>query len=171
MASWATSPEPARSDTSATTCARCSSSNRPALLSCDAGWPLATQWLPLHATAPADCAQQKDLQLRPCSEAAEGIRTLDLLHGKQSVGFPFAPRFSCKRTGSPARGAIPRLSPPNHGSLGTEWAPERVGQRAPILGPLPAWASHGGFGHAAPTGRLMPRRRRFDDWGVSAVTP
>ena len=33
-------------------------------------------------------------------EAAEGIRTLDLLHGKQSVWFPFGAHIPCKRKGS-----------------------------------------------------------------------
>ena len=33
--------------------------------------------------ASRDCAHEKDLQMQAFSEAAEGIRTLDLLHGKQ----------------------------------------------------------------------------------------
>jgi hypothetical protein len=37
------------------------------------------------ADEPADCAHEKDLQTQAFWEAAEGIRTLDLLHGKQSV--------------------------------------------------------------------------------------
>jgi hypothetical protein len=44
-------------------------------------------WVPSHANAPADCAHEKDLQMQAFSEAAEGIRTLDLLHGKQNVRF------------------------------------------------------------------------------------
>jgi hypothetical protein len=43
----------------------------------------ATQWRPADANAPGDCAHEKDLQMQAFSEAAEGIRTLDLLHGKQ----------------------------------------------------------------------------------------
>jgi hypothetical protein len=35
------------------------------------------------ADAQADCAHEKGLQTQAFSEAAEGIRTLDLLHGKQ----------------------------------------------------------------------------------------
>ena len=37
------------------------------------------------ANAPADCAHEKDLQMQAFSRAAEGIRTLDLLHGKQTL--------------------------------------------------------------------------------------
>jgi len=33
----------------------------------------------------SDCAQEKALQMQAFSEAAEGIRTLDLLHGKQTL--------------------------------------------------------------------------------------
>jgi hypothetical protein len=32
-----------------------------------------------------DCRDQKDLQMQAFSKAAEGIRTLDLLHGKQTL--------------------------------------------------------------------------------------
>ena len=35
------------------------------------------------ADAPADCAHEKDLQMQAFPRAADGIRTLDLLHGKQ----------------------------------------------------------------------------------------
>ena len=35
------------------------------------------------ADALLDCAHEKGLQMQAFSEAAEGIRTLDLLHGKQ----------------------------------------------------------------------------------------
>jgi hypothetical protein len=37
-----------------------------------------------EANAPANCAHEKDLQMQAFSRAAEGIRTLDLLHGKQT---------------------------------------------------------------------------------------
>jgi hypothetical protein len=46
-------------------------------------WPPGAYWVPVDANAPADCAHEKDLQMQAFSEAAEGIRTLDLLHGKQ----------------------------------------------------------------------------------------
>jgi hypothetical protein len=39
--------------------------------------------VPGDANAPADCANEKGLQMQAFLEAAEGIRTLDLLHGKQ----------------------------------------------------------------------------------------
>jgi hypothetical protein len=38
-----------------------------------------------EADAPADCGCEKDLQMHAFSQAAEGIRTLDLLHGKQTL--------------------------------------------------------------------------------------
>jgi hypothetical protein len=37
------------------------------------------------ADALGDCLYEKDLQMQTFSEAAEGIRTLDLLHGKQTL--------------------------------------------------------------------------------------
>jgi hypothetical protein len=48
-----------------------------------AGRAAGAQWVPGDANAPADCTYEKDLQMRAFSRAAEGIRTLDLLHGKQ----------------------------------------------------------------------------------------
>jgi hypothetical protein len=50
-----------------------------------AGLAAATQWLPVDANALADCAHEKDLQMQAFSEAADGIRTHDLLHGKQTL--------------------------------------------------------------------------------------
>jgi hypothetical protein len=44
-----------------------------------------THWVPVDANAPAGCAHQKGLRMQAFSRAAEGIRTLDLLHGKQSL--------------------------------------------------------------------------------------
>jgi hypothetical protein len=41
--------------------------------------PPDTPRLPVDADAPADCAHKKDLQIQAFCEAAEGIRTLDLL--------------------------------------------------------------------------------------------
>jgi hypothetical protein len=38
-----------------------------------------------EADAQADCAREKGLQMQAFSRAAEGIRTLDLLHGKQTL--------------------------------------------------------------------------------------
>jgi hypothetical protein len=38
-----------------------------------------------EADAQADCTHEKDLQMQAFLEAAEGIRTLDLLHGKQTL--------------------------------------------------------------------------------------
>jgi hypothetical protein len=55
--------------------------------------------VPGDADAPADCAHEKDLQMHAFSRAAEGIRTLDLLHGKQQVQRPL-------RTNIPANEAI-----------------------------------------------------------------
>jgi hypothetical protein len=46
---------------------------------------LGAQWVPGDADAQADCTYEKDLQMQAFSRAAEGIRTLDLLHGKQTL--------------------------------------------------------------------------------------
>jgi hypothetical protein len=51
----------------------------------DAPWPAGAHWVTGDANAPADRAHGKDLQMQAFSEAAEGIRTLDLLHGKQTL--------------------------------------------------------------------------------------
>jgi hypothetical protein len=53
-----------------------------------------------EADAQADCAREKGLQMQAFSRAAEGIRTLDLLHGKQDVCFRFGADIPCKRDGS-----------------------------------------------------------------------
>jgi hypothetical protein len=58
---------------------------------------LGTQWVPSDADAPADCTPKRDLQTRAVWEAAEGIRTLDLLHGKQYIRASSAREMSCKR--------------------------------------------------------------------------
>jgi hypothetical protein len=55
-----------------------------------AGWSPATQWLPVDANAQADSLHEKGLQKQTFSQAAEGIRTLDLLHGKQTMGLSWA---------------------------------------------------------------------------------
>jgi hypothetical protein len=47
-----------------------------------------------------DCRNEKELQMPAFCEAAEGIRTLDLLHGKQNVCFRFGADIPCKRRGS-----------------------------------------------------------------------
>jgi hypothetical protein len=44
-----------------------------------------THLVPGGADAPADCTHKKSLQMQVFSRAAEGIRTLDLLHGKQTL--------------------------------------------------------------------------------------
>jgi hypothetical protein len=68
---------------------------------------------------------QKSLQIHAFSRAAEGIRTLDLLHGKQNMLSPLGPEIPCKHgvLGWDDHSAIPRLSPRDHGGLGTQWAP------------------------------------------------
>ena len=50
-----------------------------------AGGAAGAQWVPGDANAPAECTYEKDLQMQVFPEAAEGIRTLDLLHGKQTL--------------------------------------------------------------------------------------
>jgi hypothetical protein len=55
------------------------------------------------ADAQADCAHAKGLQIQAFLRAAEGIRTLDLLHGKQDLCFLFAADIACKNTGSRMR--------------------------------------------------------------------
>jgi hypothetical protein len=47
--------------------------------------PASPQSVPSDADALPDCWNEKDLQMQIFSEAAEGIRTLDLLHGKQTL--------------------------------------------------------------------------------------
>ena len=47
-----------------------------------------------------DSRDKKDLQMQAFSRAAEGIRTLDLLHGKQGVGFLLGADIACKCAGS-----------------------------------------------------------------------
>src|SRR5829696_7491940 len=53
----------------------------------------------------------------------EGIRTLDLLHGKQNVQRRVGPEYACEpEVFAAARSArASRLSPGNHGGLGTQW--------------------------------------------------
>ena len=43
------------------------------------------------------------------SQAAEGIRTLDLLHGKQNVSYPFGADIPCKRKGFSDVGVVLRF--------------------------------------------------------------
>jgi hypothetical protein len=43
------------------------------------------QWVHTDADALADWRDEKGLQIAGFHEAAEGIRTLDLLHGKQTL--------------------------------------------------------------------------------------
>jgi hypothetical protein len=51
-----------------------------------------------------DYVNEEDLQMQAFSRAAEGIRTLDLLHGKQGVWFLFGADIPCKCMGS--RGSV-----------------------------------------------------------------
>jgi hypothetical protein len=54
------------------------------------GAPFAgSQWVHADADALADWRDEKGLQIAGFHEAAEGIRTLDLLHGKQRVRSEF----------------------------------------------------------------------------------
>jgi hypothetical protein len=46
-----------------------------------------------EADAQADYAHEKGLQMQAFSKAADGIRTHDLLHGKQNVCFPLRADF------------------------------------------------------------------------------
>jgi hypothetical protein len=64
------------------------------------------QSVPGDANAPADRPSEKDLQIQAFSRAAEGIRTLDLLHGKQNMLSPLGPEIPCKHTGSRAGGVF-----------------------------------------------------------------
>ena len=60
--------------------------------------------------------------MQAVSEAAEGIRTLDLLHGKQNVRSRAFPRKSCKTaiSGVESLGGAYQVSPRNHGSFRTQ---------------------------------------------------
>jgi hypothetical protein len=60
------------------------------------GRPSSPLSVPRDADAQPGGANEKDLQMQAFCEAAEGIRTLDLLHGKQNVGNRRLPKYSCK---------------------------------------------------------------------------
>ena len=85
------------------------SSNAPALpangrflrVECACRFAAGPVWVRRDADAQADCAHEKDLQMQAFSEAADGIRTHDLLHGKQSVGFRVRADIACKLKLSP----------------------------------------------------------------------
>jgi hypothetical protein len=64
---------------------------------------------------------------RASGQAAEGIRTLDLLHGKQCLRSAAGPLSPCNQRSSDRKPwwRFSRLSPSNHGSLWTEQGPER----------------------------------------------
>jgi hypothetical protein len=62
-----------------------------------AGPVASTQWLPVDANAPADCMHEKGLQMQAFPEAADGIRTHDLLHGKQNVQRRFPQNMPANR--------------------------------------------------------------------------
>ena len=55
-------------------------------------------------------------------EAAEGIRTLDLLYGKHSLWFPFGADIPCKRTGFACVGVVSGF-PGFHLEITGVWAP------------------------------------------------
>jgi hypothetical protein len=85
--------------------------------------------------------------MRPFFRAAEGIRTLDLLHGKQNGQRRFRTQSRWKQDIFDwwARSRVPRLLPGNHGGLGTRWAPSYRdrGRRAMlgdhvVIGPGPS---------------------------------
>src|SRR5918999_508426 len=59
--------------------------NEPLSDASQCGLAVATHWLPVDANSQADCAHEKDLQMQAFSKTADGIRTHDLLHGKQCV--------------------------------------------------------------------------------------
>jgi hypothetical protein len=52
-----------------------------------------------EADAQADYAHEKGLQMQAFSRAADGIRTHDLLHGKQGAWFPSGADIPCKSRG------------------------------------------------------------------------
>jgi hypothetical protein len=59
------------------------------------------------ADALTGCPNEKDLETRAFSEAADGIRTHDLLHGKQIVGPVHAPNVPAKGILLPREGVPP----------------------------------------------------------------
>jgi hypothetical protein len=89
------------------------------------------------------------------SEAAEGIRTLDLLHGKQNVLRRFPRNIPANRKGfrDGCADRLPRDLPGVHGGLGSEWVvsnrdsgrPHRPGAMAclPCLAAAPRHAAAG----------------------------
>ena len=54
-----------------------------------------------------DCRNEKDLQVQVFSRAAEGIRTLDLLHGKQDAGLGAARNIPANRPLLPRERVLP----------------------------------------------------------------
>jgi hypothetical protein len=98
---------------------------------------------------------RKGLQLRAFREAAEGIRTLDLLHGKQNVLRRFPRNIPANRKGfrDGCADRLPRDLPGVHGGLGSEWVvsnrdsgrPHRPGAMAclPCLAAAPRHAAAG----------------------------
>jgi hypothetical protein len=74
------------------------------------------------ADALPDWRHEKDLQTQAFSRAADGIRTHDLLHGKQNPRRRCWPIRPCKSALFLRRAHRddPRISPRDHGGLGTE---------------------------------------------------
>jgi hypothetical protein len=106
------------------------------------------------ADGQGDCRDQKGLQIRAFCEAAEGIRTLDLLHGKQELRLRLCVECSCKVAGFRAgRGSLqtpafigkPRGFPDrNRTELGSSEARnsrKRRGNEAARM--LPSWVAVG----------------------------
>ena len=60
---------------------------------------------------------------RASGQAAEGIRTLDLLHGKRNVRHPVSHEYPCKRLGSRHPRAHARF-PGIHREITRVWAPK-----------------------------------------------
>ena len=88
--------------------------NEPLLTALAAGSPSLPNGYPSTQNAPAGCTHEKDLQIQAFSEAAEGIRTLDLLHGKQSLQCRFRAQSRWKQEVSELLG-MDEDSPAFHG--------------------------------------------------------
>ena len=87
-----------------------------------------------------DCLDQKGLQMQAFCEAAEGIRTLDLLHGKRNVGSRASQEKSCKMPVSELHAISDafQLMPRNRGGFRTE-----TGLRTVSIGPTSALTDGG----------------------------
>jgi hypothetical protein len=79
------------------------------------------------ANAPADCTHEKSLQMQVFQRAAEGIRTHDLLHGKQNVQRRSRTNIPAKaqRHGTRGHQGFPAFTGKSRG-FGYRWVPERA---------------------------------------------